>query len=80
MYYHKLAEGIFVDYGCTGIIPVKGGVLLPDHATCSDIADAYQKDLHDFLTKWFGGVDEVTRSIGRINGPMAYGSGDGTPG
>lgn len=74
MHYHKLSDGVFIDYGCNGIFPIKGGILLPDRANCSDITDEYKKDLHAFLTKWFGGVDAVEGVFVRVRGSMAYGS------
>lgn len=77
MHYYKLSEGVFIDYGCNGIFPIKGGILLPDKANCCDMTDEYKKDLHAFLTKWFGGVDVVEGVCVRVSGPMTYGSTEG---
>ncbi len=77
MYYYKLSDGIFIDYGCNGVVPIKGGLLIPVDANCSDITEEYRKDLHAFLTKWFGGVEVVEGSCVRVREAPVSGSSEG---
>lgn len=65
MHYYNISEnGIFIDYGCTRIVPIKAGLLIPANANCSDTEQEYKKDLHAFLNKWFGGVELVAGTDG----------------
>lgn len=51
----EVNDGIFIDYGCSGIVPIRKGVFIPTGCRASDSEKKFQEDLSTFLNKWFGG-------------------------
>ena len=49
----EVSGGIYIDYGCSGIVRISKGVFIPTDSQTSDSEAEFQKDLKAFLEKWF---------------------------
>jgi hypothetical protein len=49
----EVTGGIYIDYGCNGIIRVGEGVFIPTGPRNSDTDKEYNEDLSAFLDRWF---------------------------
>lgn len=64
MFMRELTGGIYIDWGCSGVIRLGKGVFIPTDNRTSDSEKEFQEDLKAFLDKWFttmsGGNDIKT--------------------
>jgi hypothetical protein len=49
----KMTGGIYIDYGCSGIVRIDRGIFIPTDYQTSDSEKEFQEDLKAFLDKWF---------------------------
>lgn len=61
MFVRKVKKGIYIDLGCTSIIPINEGVFIPTECQTSESNPKFQEDLTAFLNKWFAGKNEGTK-------------------